>query len=201
MITLLSLVAHLKAAAVLWIVVIGGAGLILVGAIAPAPAGARPAEHPSVEAHSPNGCDEARAVRDATLARLEFDYRQALADVRSLREAAARDAATQNKLLTSDTLDGIERAARAELTARWEVARAEIAAVADLHGCDGDDEDEGQIFDIADLRNRYNLIVDRALGDFKRIVRGAADRFDAAVRAAPVRVPPRGSQGSSSQGD
>lgn len=201
MIGLLNLLGHLKMAAIGWIVVIGGAGIVLVGAVAPAPSvnGAHPDSRSA--AHEANGCGEARAVRDAAFARLEHDYRQALADLHALREQTARDAAAQNKALSEETLDGIEQAARAELAARADAARAELASVADLHGCDSEDEDAGQVFDIADLRNRYNVIVDRALADFKRIVRSAADRLDAALAAAPVRVPQPNSQGSSSQGD
>ena len=201
MIGLVALLGQLKLAAVGWIVVIGGAGIILIGTVAPVPAS--PAAHPVAQpvAREANGCSEARAVRDAAFARLEHDYRQALADLRALRDGTARDAAAQNKVLSEETLDGIEQAAQAELAARAEAARAELVAIADLHKCDGDDADSGQIFDIADLRNRYNAIVDRALADFKRTVRGAADRLAAALAAAPVRVPQRGSQGSSSQGD
>lgn len=198
---------HLRAAAVRWVAVIGALALILFGAIAPAAASSRAAGSgaqdpaPVAQVHQANGCTEARAARDAALARLQVDYRQALADLRSLRDATARDAAQQNKDLSAETLDAIEQAARAELTARVSAARSEIAAVADLHECDGDDADHGQIFDIADLRNRYNAIVDRAFADFKRTVAAAADRLAVALRDAPVRVPQASSQGSVSRGD
>lgn len=204
---------HLRANAVRWIAVSGALALILFGAIAPAAASSRPVgsggrnpapvaqAHQVHQVHQANGCTEARAARDAALARLQVDYEQALADLRSLRDATARDAAQQNKDLSAETLDAIEQAARAELTARVRAARSEIAAVADLHDCDGDDEDHGQIFDIADLRNRYNAIVDRALADFKRTVAAAAARLAIALRDAPVRVPQASSQGSVSRGD
>ena len=198
---------HLRANGVRWIAVIGALALILFGAIAPAAASSRPVGSggrnpaPVAQAHQANGCTEARAARDAALARLQVDYEQALADLRSLRDATARDAAAQNKDLSAETLDTIEEAARAELAARARAARSEIAAVADLHDCDGGDDDHGQIFDIADLRNRYNAIVDRALVDFKRTVAAAADRLAIALRDAPVRVPQASSQGSVSRGD
>lgn len=198
---------HLRVRAFRWIAVFGALALILFGAIAPAAASSRsvgsggrgPA--PVAQAHEANGCTAAKGARDAALARLEVDYEQALADLRAAREATARDAVAANKDLSSDALETIERAARAELAARVAAARAEIAAVADLRQCDGDDNDHGQVFDIADLRNKYNAIVDRALVDFKRTVRSAADRLAVALRDAPVRAPQATTQGSVSRGD
>lgn len=205
--TRLEVFSRLRAHAFRWIAVFGALALILFGAIAPAAASSRSVgsggqgSGPVAQAHEANGCTAAKGARAAALARLKVDYEQALADLRAAREATARDAVAANKDLSADALEMIERAARAELAARVVAARAEIAAVADLRQCDGDDSDHGQVFDIADLRNKYNAIVDRALADFKRTVRSAADRLAIALRDAPVRAPQASSHGSVSRGD
>jgi len=180
----IELVLHLKLGTAAAVLIVGLSGVLITATVVGdeiriqvfAPAAAHQSEGA--------GCEAALEVRSEALRRLEAEAVKARADLRTIRDLAEALAERTNKDLSDDTLDAAERDVRAQLDAVRTRARDEIRLAADLTPCEDNNPSTGVVLDVADLRQRYGVIVERAITDLHTILVNAGELFDRLVREA-----------------
>ncbi|HUG05396.1 MAG TPA: hypothetical protein VMQ78_02510 [Candidatus Limnocylindria bacterium] len=195
---LIELVLHLKLGTAAAVLIVGLSGVLITATVVGdevriqvfAPAAA----HQTSESIA---CDEALAARSEALRRLDNEVAKARADLRVIRDLAEALAERTNKDLSDDTLDAAERDVRSQLDDVRTRARDEIRLAADLAPCEDNNPETGVVLDVADLRQRYGVIVDRAITDLQTVLVNAGELFDRLVREARMK---RAEAGSASSG-
>lgn len=148
------------------------------------------------------GCEAALEARSDALERLDNEVAKARADLHVVRELAEALAERTNKDLSDETLDAAERDVRAQMDDVRSRARDEIRREAGLSPCEDNDPATGiAALDIADLRERYRVIVDRAVANLQAILVRSGELFDQLVRDARVKRAEAGSASTSSSRD
>lgn len=197
------------------ILVVGSTGVVITGVMGPgndvalavlAPVvTASPSPQPSPTAVAPTtapaGCAAALAVRSEALNALQDERAKALADLRTIRRTAAALAAAGNRELGEAALDSAERDVAALIDQRLLDAKAALAAAADLSSCDSNDPARGAFFDLADLRERYRVVVERLKKELREVLVQAGERFDALLKEAKPKQSPARSTGSGGSAD
>ncbi|MEO8633240.1 MAG: hypothetical protein ABI466_07755 [Chloroflexota bacterium] len=200
---LIELVLHLKLGTAAAVLIVGLSGVLITATVVGdevriqvfAPAAA----HQTSEGA---GCEAALAVRSEALRHLDDELAKARADLRVVRDLAEALAERTNKDLSDETLDAAERDVRAQMDAVRSRARDEIRLAADLSPCEDNNPATGVSLDLADLRQRYRVIVDRAVADLQTILVNAGELFDRLVREARMkRVEAGSASGGSGSGD
>jgi len=195
---LIELVLHLKLGTAAAVLIVGLSGVLITATVVGdevriqvfAPAAAQTTEGAS--------CEAALAARNEALHRLDNELAKARADLRVIRDLADALADRTNKDLSDETLDAAERDVRAQMEAVRTRAREEIRLAADLSPCEDNDPATGVVVDIADLRARYRVIVDRAITDLQTILVNAGELFDRLVREARMKRVEVGSESGGS---
>ena len=195
---LIELVLHLKLGTAAAVLIVGLSGVLITATVVGdevriqvfAPAAAQTTEGAS--------CEAALAARNEALHRLDNELAKARADLRVIRDLAEALADRTNKDLSDETLDAAERDVRAQMEAVRTRAREEIRLAADLSPCEDNDPATGVVVDIADLRARYRVIVDRAITDLQTILVNAGELFDRLVREARMKRVEVGSESGGS---
>ncbi len=204
---LIELVLHLKLGTAAAVLIVGLSGVLITATVVGdevrirvfAPAAAQTAEGA--------GCEAALAARNTELQRLDNEVAKARADLRVIRDLAEALAEQTNKDLSDETLDAAERDFRAEMDAVRSGARDAILGrlVVDLSACEDNDPLTGIVLTetaLADLRQRYRVIVDLAVTDLQKILVNAGALFDRLVSDARLkRVEAGSASGGSGSGD
>lgn len=197
------------------ILVVGSTGVVITGVMGPgndiALAVLAPVVSPSpspqplptaaVPTTAPAGCAAALTVRTEALQALQEERAKALADLRTIRRTAAALAKAGNRELSEAALDSAERAVAAQIEQRLVDARAALAAAADLGPCESNDPARGAFFDLADLRERYRVVVERLKKELREVLVQAGERFDVLLKEAKPKQPPPPSTGSGGSSD
>jgi hypothetical protein len=191
---LIEFVLHLKLGTAAAVLIVGLSGVLITATVVGdeiriqvfAPAAA----HQTSEGA---GCEAALAARSEALRRLDDEVAKARADLRVIRDLAEALAERANKDLADETLDAAEQDVRAQMDAVRTRAREEIRLAADLSPCEDNNPATGIALDLADLRQRYRVIVDRAVTDLQTILVNAGELFDRLVREARTKLAEAGS--------
>ena len=197
------------------ILVVGSTGVVITGVVGPgndvalavlapivsASPSPRPSPTATVPTTPPAGCAAALAVRSEALKALQEERAKALADLRTIRRTAAALAKAGNRELSEAALDSAEREVATQIEQRLLDARAALAAAADLTPCDSNDPGRGAFFDLADLRERYRVVVERLKKELLEVLAQAGERFDALLKQAKPKPPPAPSTGSGGSDD
>jgi len=203
---LIELVLHLKLGTAAAVLIVGLSGVLITATVVGdevriqvfAPAAA----HQTSEGA---GCEAALAARSEALRRLDDELAKARADLRVIRDLAEALAERTNKDLSDETLDAAEQDVRAQMDAVRSRAREEIRLDTNLSACEDNDPATGIVLSdtaLADLRQRYRVIVDRAVTDLQTILVNAGELFDRLVREARMkRVEAGSASGGSGSGD
>lgn len=197
---LFELILHVKGSMLVGVLLVGSTGALITGTLGPdgavslrvfAPLSA-PSASPSQSARpSPdNGCVAALAARADAIARIDADLARARADLREIRDLAATLARSGARDLSDQALDALEVEIRGLLEERATAARTAIRDAADLSPCQPSDPNRGAVFDMADLRQRYRVIVERVAQDLRDILQQAGQRFEALVKNAKPKIAP-----------
>ncbi len=201
---LIELVLHLKMGTAAAVLIVGLSGVLITATVVGdevriqvfAPAAAQTTEGA--------GCVAALAARSEALRRLDNEVAKARADLRVIRDLAEALAERTNKDLSDETLDAAEADVRAQMDAVRSRAREEIRLDTNLSACDDEDPNTGIVLSdnaLADLRQRYRVIVDRAVTDLQTILVNAGELFDRLVREARMKRVEAGSTSGSGSGD
>lgn len=202
---LIELVLHLKLGTAAAVLIVGLSGVLITATVVGdevriqvfAPAAA----HQTSEGP---GCEAALAARSQALRRLDDEVAKARADLRVIRDLAEALAERTNKDLSDETLDAAEGDVRAQMDAVRSRARDEIRLDTNLSACEDNDPATGIVLSdtaLADLRQRYRVIVDRAITDLQTILVNAGELFDRLVREARMkRVEAGSASGDSGSG-
>ncbi len=202
---LIEIVLHLKMGTAAAVLIVGLSGVLITATVVGdevriqvfAPAAA----HQTSEGP---GCEAALAARSEALRRLDNEVAKARADLRVIRDLAEALAERTNKDLSDETLDAAEADVRAQMDAVRSRAREEIRLDTNLSACDDGDPNTGIVLSdtaLADLRQRYRVIVDRAVTDLQTILVNAGELFDRLVREARMKRVEAGSTSGSGSGD
>ena len=200
---LIEFVLHLKLGTAAAVLIVGLSGVLITATVVGdevriqvfAPAAAH-------QTSDGAGCEAALAARSEALRRLDDEVAKARADLRVIRDLAEALAERTNKDLADETLDAAEQDVRAQMDAVRTRAREEIRLAADLAPCEDNNPATGVALDLADLRQRYRVIVDRAVTDLQTILVNAGELFDRLVREARTKLAEAGSaSGGSGSGD
>lgn len=203
---LIELFLHLKLGTAAAVLIVGLSGVLITATVVGdevriqvfAPAAA----HQTSEGP---GCEAALAARSQALRRLDDEVAKARADLRVIRDLAEALAERTNKDLSDETLDAAEGDVRAQMDAVRSRARDEIRLDTNLSACEDNDPATGIVLSdtaLADLRQRYRVIVDRAITDLQTILVNAGELFDRLVREARMkRVEAGSASGGSGSGD
>jgi len=187
---LIELVLHLKLGTAAAVLIVGLSGVLITATVVGdevrirvfAPAAAQTAEGA--------GCEAALEARSEALRRLDNEVAKARADLRVIRDLAEALAERTNKDLSDETLDAAEADVRAQMDAVRSRARDEIRLDTVLTACEDNDPATGIVLSdtaLADLRQRYRVIVDRAITDLQTILVDAGELFDRLVREARMK--------------
>lgn len=214
---LLELFLASKGALAAGILVVGSTGVVITGVVGPgndialavlAPVVSpspspipSPSASPGAPTPAPAGCAAAIAARDEALKALGQERDRALADLRTIRRTAAALAKAGNRELSETVLEKAEREFAAQAGERLDAAKRAIRAAADLAACDANDPDRGAFFDIADLRERYRVVLEQLRADLRELLQRAGQRFDELLKEAKVKQPPVRSTGSADSDD
>ncbi len=202
---LIELFLHLKLGTAAAVLIVGLSGVLITATVVGdevriqvfAPAAA----HQTSEGP---GCEAALAARSEALRRLDDEVAKARADLRVIRDLAEALAERTNKDLSDETLDAAEGDVRAQMDAVRSRARDEIRLDTNLSACEDNDPATGIVLSdtaLADLRQRYRVIVDRAITDLQTILVSAGELFDRLVREARMkRVEAGNASGGSGSG-
>lgn len=198
------------------ILVVGSTGVVITGVmgpgndvalavlapiVSPSPS---PTSSPTAAAPTapPAGCAAALAVRSEALKALQDERAKALADLRTIRRTAAALAKAGNRELSEAALDSAERELAAQIEQRLLDAKGALVAAADLTPCESNDPSRGAFFDLADLRERYRVVVERLKKELRDVLVQAGERFDALLKQAKPKQPPaRSTSGGSDSSD
>lgn len=203
---LIELFLHLKLGTAAAVLIVGLSGVLITATVVGdevriqvfAPAAA----HQTSEGP---GCEAALAARSEALRRLDDEVAKARADLRVIRDLAEALAERTNKDLSDETLDAAEGDVRAQMDAVRSRARDEIRLDTNLSACEDNDPATGIVLSdtaLADLRQRYRVIVDRAITDLQTLLVNAGELFDRLVREARMkRVEAGSASGGSGSGD
>ena len=192
---LLDLLTHLKAGASAGVFVVGATGVLITGTVTngdvrltvqqPVPAAASPSPtpggSPTVESAL---CVEALRARDEAARAIATDRERTLGDLRTLKEIAAGLARSANKDLPDATLEAARRELAAEIDRISVDATRAVRQAIDLAPCEDGDPTTGLIVDIADLRQRYRVIVEQTQQQLRGVLQRAAEVFERLVREA-----------------
>lgn len=194
---ILEFLAHLKGGAAAGIFVVGATGVLITGtvvngdvrlSVSPAlAAAASPSPSPVRTATESALCVEALQARDEALRAVLAEKEKALTDLQTLREIAASLARRANKDLPDETLTAAQRGLALELERVAADAARGIRQVQDLTPCEDGDPATGLVVDLADLRQRYRVVVDQARQQLRGVLQRAAEAFEKLVRDAPVK--------------
>lgn len=208
---LLEFLAHLKTGAAAGIFVVGATGVLITGTVvngdvrlhvSPAvAAAASPSPTPRTTGESALCVDAVRA-RDDALRAVRAEKEKAVTDLETLKEIATSLAKRANKDLPDDTLAEAQRTTALELDRVAADATRAVRQAQDLTPCEDGDPATGLVTDLADLRRRYQVIVDQTKQQLRDILQRAAEVFEKLVREARVKKQEAssGSSGSSSGG-
>ena len=208
---LLEFLAHLKVGASAGVFVVGATGVLITGTVMNGDV--RLTVHPSVAAAaSPSptpsaspatesaACIEALRARDEALRAVGAEREKALDDLRTLKEIAAGLARTADKDLPDATLEAARREAAAELERVAADAQRAVRQAVDLAPCEDGDPSTGLIVDIADLRQRYRVIVEQTQQQLRSVLQRAAEVFERLVREARTKKQQASSASGGSSG-
>lgn len=145
-------------------------------------------------------CLDALIAQTATLLQLDVLAADATAQLRRMRERAAKDADRQNKDLGEDALMAQFNASSTQLREALAAARREVLATADLDKCQDGNPGTTVDLDVALLlREKY----DKILRDFgpkvNNVLKGAKPKFDSLVANAPAKPQQAADDGDDSQ--
>lgn len=204
---ILEFLAHLKGGAAAGIFVVGATGVLITGtvvngdvrlSVSPAlAAAASPSPSPVRTATESALCVEALQARDEALRAVLAEKEKALTDLQTLREIAASLARRANKDLPDETLTAAQRGLALELERVAADAARGIRQVQDLTPCEDGDPATGLVVDLADLRQRYRVVVDQARQQLRGVLQRAAEAFEKLVREAPVKKQKASASGGS----
>ena len=180
----IELVLHLKLGTAAAVLIVGMSGVLISATIVGDEVRIRVFAPAAAHTTEGAGCEAALEARSEALRRLDSETAKARADLRAVRELAEALAERTNKDLSDETLDAAEQDVRAQMDAVRTRAREELRLAADLSPCEDDNPSTGVVLDVADLRARYRVIVDRAVSDLKTILVNAGELFDRLVREA-----------------
>lgn len=197
------------------ILVVGSTGVVITGVVGPgndialavlAPvASASPSPRPSPTQAAPTtppaGCAAALAVRSETLQALQEERVRALGDLRTIRRTAAELASAGRRDLGERALESAERELAAQVEQKLDGAKAALRDLADLTPCESNDPGQGAYFDLADLRERYRLVVEQLRRELRGLLVQAGQRFDALLKDAKPVPPPAPSSASGGSDD
>jgi hypothetical protein len=199
---LIEIVLHLKLGTAAAVLIVGLSGVLITATVVGDEVRIRVFAPAAAQTTEGAGCEAALAARSEALRRLDDEVAKARADLRVIRDLAEGLAEDTNKDLSDETLDAAEQDVRAQMDAVRTRAREEIRLAADLSPCEDNDPATGVALDLADLRQRYRVIVDRAVTDLQTILVNAGELFDRLVREARTKLAEAGSaSGSSGSGD
>lgn len=195
---LLEFLAHLKAGAAAGVFVVGATGVLITGTVvngdvrlqvSPAIAAAASPSPTPVPSGESSICVEAVRARDDALRAAAAAKEKALTDLQTLKEIAASLARKANKDLRDETLTAAQREVALEIERVGTAAAREIRQVLDLAPCEDGDPATGLVVDVADLRQRYKVVVDREKLQLQEVLQRAAGIFEKLVREAPAKKP------------
>lgn len=210
---LLEFLAHLKAGAAAGIFVVGATGVLITGTVVngdvslrvtPAvAAAASPSPSPARTTGESALCVDAVRARDDALRAVSSEKDKALTDLKTLKEIAASLAKRANKDLPDETLTAAQRTAALELERVAADAARAIRQVQDLTPCEDGDPTTGLVLDLADLRRRYQVVVEQVQQQLRDVLQRAAEAFEKLVREARAKKVQASSSsgGSSGSGD
>lgn len=194
---ILEFLAHLKGGAAAGIFVVGATGVLITGTVvngdvrltvSPAlAAAASPSPSPQHAVTESALCVEAIQARDEALRAVLAEKEKALTDLKTLREIAASLARRANKDLPDETLGTAQRGVALELERIAADAARAVRQVQDLTPCEDGNPATGLVVDLADLRQRYRVVVDQARQQLRGVLQRAAEAFEKLVRDAPVK--------------
>ena len=194
---IVEIILHLKLGTAAAVLIVGMSGVLITATVVGDEVRIRVFAPAAAHTTEGAGCDAALAARREALTTLDDEVARARADLRTLRDLAEALAERTDKDLSDETLDAAERDVRAQMDAVRTRARDEIRLAADLSSCEDNDPNTGLALDIADLRQRYRVIVDRAVTDLRAILVSAGEVFDRLVREARMKRVEAGSASGS----
>ncbi len=198
----IELVLHLKLGTAAAVLIVGMSGVFITATVVGDEVRIRVFAPAAAQTSEGAGCEAALDARRDALKRLDDEVAKARGDLRVIRDLAEALAEGTNKDLSDETLDAAEQDVRTQMDAVRNRARDEIRLAADLSPCEDNDPATGATFDSADLRQRYRVIVDRAVTDLQTILVNAGELFDRLVREARMkRVEAGSASGGSGSGD
>lgn len=208
---LLEFLAHLKGGAAVGVFVVGATGALITGTVvngdvrlhvSPAVAvAALPGNGPATSDEDEDkdedededkkesaACVEAVRARDDALRAVAVEKEKALKDLHTLREIAASLARGANKELSDETLATAQRALALRIDGIAADAARLIRDVPSLAPCEDGNPATGLVLDltIAELREKYTVIVDKAKEDLQKVLQDAAAAFQELIAAAGV---------------
>lgn len=207
---LLELLLAAKGALAAGILIVGSTGVVITGTLGPgndvaiavlaplASASPSPTASPGTGARptpSPGSCAEALAARDDAVRALQEERSKALADLRTVRRSAAALAKAGARELSEANLEAAEREFAQQIEQRLADALLATRVAADLAACEPADPTRGAFFDMADLRERYRIVLERLRNELRELLVRAGERFDALLKEAQPK-PPGASTGS-----
>lgn len=221
---LLEFLAHLKGGAAVGVFVVGATGALITGTVVNGDVRLHVSPAVAVAAVSGNGpttsdddedededdkdkkesaaCVEAVRARDAALRAVAVEKEKALKDLHTLREIAESLARKANKDLSDETLTTAQRALALKIDGIAADAAREIRELRSLAQCEDGDPATGLVLDltIAQLRERYKVIVETAKEDLQKVLQDAAADFQRLIDAAQVKKQQASSASSGSGG-
>lgn len=199
---LIELVLHLKLGTAAAVLIVGLSGVLITATVVGDEVRIQVFAPAAAQTTDGAACEAALAARSEALQRLDDEVAKARSDLRVVRDLAEALADRTNKDLSDETLDAAERDVRAQMETVRSRARDEIRLAADISPCEDGNPATGIALDLADLRQRYRVIVDRAVTDLQTILVNAGELFDRLVREARMkRVEAGGGSGESGSGD
>lgn len=220
---LLEFLAHLKGGAAVGVFVVGATGALITGTVVNGDVRLHVSPAVAEAAVSGNGpttsdddededededkkeraaCVEAVRARDDALRAVAVEKEKAVKDLHSLREIAASLARKANKDLSDETLATAQRALALKIDGIAADAAREIREFRSLAPCEDGDPATGLVLDltIAQLRERYKVIVEKAKEDLQKVLQDAAAAFQRLIDAAQVKKQQASSASSGSGG-
>lgn len=199
---LIELVLHLKLGTAAAVLIVGLSGVLITATVVGDEVRIQVFAPAAAQTTDGAACEAALAARSEALQRLDDEVAKARSDLRVVRDLAEALADRTNKDLSDETLDAAERDVRAQMETVRSRARDEIRLAADISPCEDGNPATGIALDLADLRQRYRVIVDRAVTDLQTILVNAGELFDRLVREARMKRVEAGSEsGGSGSGD
>ena len=215
---LLEFLAHLKGGAAAGIFVVGATGVLITGTVvngdvrvhvtpaiaaaaAPGPGPATSEDDEDEDNKESAACVEAVRVRDQALRAVAAEKEKALTDLQTLKEIASSLARRANKDLPDETLTATQRAIALELERIGTEAARATRQVLDLAPCEDGNPTTGLVVDLADLRQRYRVIVDLTQQQLRSALQRAAEALEKLVRDAPIKPQQQESDASGGSDD